>query len=308
MVDSFDRFTERARKVLTLAQEEAQRFNHNYIGTEHLLLGLVREGDGVAARVLSNLGVQLPKVRSAVEFIIGRGEGMVVGEIGLTPRAKKVIELAVDEVRRLNHHYIGTEHLLLGLVREGEGIAAGVLESLGVSLEKVRAQVMQVVNQSGGYGQSRRSGTLGQPAMPVFPRLRTLLDIVPILQQRDQAGIAVTLIALERYAEGFVATFTVAVNLRFVDPAQAPDVPITWTIAARDDLGGAYQGRVEGLRWADDLQWRLFATFAPGLPPEARRVDLELPALHVLETPEQEDDIWSFSVTLPDATTEPTSS
>ncbi len=147
-MSQFDKFTERARKVLTLAQEEAQRFNHNYIGTEHLLLGLVREGDGVAARVLSNMGVQLPKVRSAVEFIIGRGEGAVVGEIGLTPRAKKVIELAVDEARRLNHHYIGTEHLLLGLVREGEGIAAGVLESLGVNLEKVRAQVMQVVNQS----------------------------------------------------------------------------------------------------------------------------------------------------------------
>ena len=139
MADKFDKFTERARKVLTLAQEEAQRFNHNYIGTEHLLLGLVREGDGVAARVLTNLGVELPKVRTAVEFIIGRGDRMVIGEIGLTPRAKKVIELAVDEARRLNHHYIGTEHLLLGLVREGEGIAAGVLESLGVSLEKVRA-------------------------------------------------------------------------------------------------------------------------------------------------------------------------
>jgi ATP-dependent Clp protease ATP-binding subunit ClpC len=156
MADKFDKFTERARKVLTLAQEEAQRFNHNYIGTEHLLLGLVREGDGVAARVLSNMGVQLPKVRSAVEFIIGRGETMIMGEIGLTPRAKKVIELAVDEARRLNHHYIGTEHLLLGLVREGEGIAAGVLESLGVNLEKVRAQVMQVVSQSSTYSQGKQ--------------------------------------------------------------------------------------------------------------------------------------------------------
>src|SRR5687767_12250897 len=155
MSDKFDKFTERARKVLTLAQEEAQRFNHNYIGTEHLLLGLVREGDGVAARVLSNMGVQLPKVRSAVEFIIGRGESVIMGEIGLTPRAKKVLELAIDEARRLNHHYIGTEHLLLGLVREGEGIAAGVLESLGVNLEKVRAQVMQVVNQSSSYSQSK---------------------------------------------------------------------------------------------------------------------------------------------------------
>ncbi|HEX3303129.1 MAG TPA: ATP-dependent Clp protease ATP-binding subunit [Thermomicrobiales bacterium] len=151
----FDKFTERARKVLQLAQEEAQRFNHNYIGTEHLLLGLVREGDGVAARVLNNMGVQLPKVRSAVEFIIGRGEGAVIGDIGLTPRAKKVLELAVDEGRRLNHHYIGTEHLLLGLVREGEGIAAGVLESLGVNLEKVRAQVMQVVSQSSTQAQTK---------------------------------------------------------------------------------------------------------------------------------------------------------
>ncbi len=149
MSDRFDKFTERAKKVLVLAQEEAQRFNHNYIGTEHLLLGLVREGEGIAAKVLSNLGVELNKVRSAVEFIIGRGDRMVIGDISLTPRAKKVIELAVEEARRLNHNYIGTEHLLLGLVREGEGIAAGVLESLGVNLEKVRTQVITVVSQSG---------------------------------------------------------------------------------------------------------------------------------------------------------------
>ena len=146
--DRFDKFTERARKVLSLAQEEAQRFNHNYIGTEHLLLGLVREGEGVAAKVLSNLGVELNKVRSAVEFIIGRGDRIVLGEIGLTPRARKVIELAVDEARRLNHHYIGTEHLLLGLVREGEGIAANVLTSLGVNLELVRAQTIQVLSHT----------------------------------------------------------------------------------------------------------------------------------------------------------------
>jgi ATP-dependent Clp protease ATP-binding subunit ClpC len=118
-MDRFDKFTDRARKVLTLAQDEAQRFNHNYIGTEHLLLGLVREGEGVAARVLENMNVELAKVRTAVEFIIGRGDRPVVGEVGLTPRAKRVIELAIDEARRLGHNYIGTEHLLLGLVREG---------------------------------------------------------------------------------------------------------------------------------------------------------------------------------------------
>lgn len=146
--DRFDKFTQRARKVLSLAQEEAQRFQHNYIGSEHILLGLVREGEGAAAKVLVGLGVELNKVRSAVEFIIGRGDRIVLGEIGLTPRAKKIVELAVDEARRLNHHYIGTEHLLLGLVREGEGIGAGVLESLGVNLEKVRAQTLQVLGHS----------------------------------------------------------------------------------------------------------------------------------------------------------------
>ena len=155
MNDKFEKFTERARKVLSLAQDEAQRFNHNYIGTEHLLLGLVREGDGVAAKVLANLGVELQKVRSAVEFIIGRGDRIVLGEIGLTPRAKKVIELAVDEARRLNHHYIGTEHLLLGLIREGEGIGAGVLESLGINLERARQATLDVLSSGASGGATR---------------------------------------------------------------------------------------------------------------------------------------------------------
>ncbi len=179
--ERFDKFTERARKVLTLAQEEATRFNHNYIGTEHLLLGLLREGDGVAAKVLASLGVELNRVRSAVEFIIGRGDRMIMGEIGLTPRAKKVIELAVDEARRLGHHYIGTEHLLLGLVREGEGIAAGVLESVGVSLDKVRTQTIQVLSaSSGSFGVSQPVAAaeegMAPPATPtvrwVYLRLR----------------------------------------------------------------------------------------------------------------------------------------
>ena len=156
-MERFDKFTDRARKVLTLAQDEAQRFNHNYIGTEHLLLGLVREGEGVAARVLENMNVELPKVRTAVEFIIGRGDRPVVGEVGLTPRAKRVIELAIDEARRLGHNYIGTEHLLLGLVREGEGIAAGVLESLGVNLDKVRHEVIRVLSQSSSVGPAQET-------------------------------------------------------------------------------------------------------------------------------------------------------
>ena len=170
MPDRFDKFTERARRVLTLAQEEAQRFNHNYIGTEHLLLGLVREGDGVAAKVLSNLGVDLNKVRSAVEFIIGRGDRSGTGEIGLTPRAKKVIELAVDEARRLNHSYIGTEHLLLGLVREGEGVAAGVLESLGVNLERVRGETTRILAPSQPQ-QSRAAVGQRQARTPTLDQL-----------------------------------------------------------------------------------------------------------------------------------------
>ena len=185
--DRFDKFTERARKVLSLAQEEAQRFQHNYIGTEHLLLGLVREGEGVAAKVLGNLGVELNKVRSAVEYIIGRGDRIVLGEIGLTPRAKKVIELAVDEARRLNHHYIGTEHLLLGLVREGEGIAAGVLESLGVNLEKVRTQTIQVLGQAGmpQKSQEPRAGSVPQLMLVLLTEARNVLVIV--MQEKEQA-------------------------------------------------------------------------------------------------------------------------
>ena len=206
MADRFDKFTERARRVLTLAQEEAQRFNHNYIGTEHLLLGLVREGDGVAAKVLANLGVELSKVRSAVEFIIGRGDRAVLGEIGLTPRAKKVIELAVDEARRLNHHYIGTEHVLLGLVREGEGIAAGVLESLGVNLERVRAETTRILSQSSpqsspsgaGARQATRTPTIDQLGIdltaaaradkldPVIGREKEIQRVVQILSRRTK--------------------------------------------------------------------------------------------------------------------------
>ena len=149
--------------MLHLAQEEAQRFQHNYIGTEHLLLGLVREGEGVAAKVLRNHGVELNRVRSAVEFIRGRGDRIVLGAIGMTPRAKQLIELAVDEARRLNHHYIGTEHLLLGLVREGEGVAAGILASLGVKLEIVRTQTIQMLNPPGS-GQTNETTAIVAPS------------------------------------------------------------------------------------------------------------------------------------------------
>jgi ATP-dependent Clp protease ATP-binding subunit ClpC len=142
----FDQFTKRARKVLSLAQQEAQRLCHHSIGTEHLLLGLVREGEGVAGKVLIDLGVDLENARKAVEGRLGRGTHIVLGEIGLTSQAKNVIELTIDEARHLNHSYIGTEHLLLGLLREGEGSGSGVLESFGLSLQEVRAKTLQILN------------------------------------------------------------------------------------------------------------------------------------------------------------------
>ena len=204
MSSRFEKFTERARKVLTLSQEEAQRFNHNYIGTEHILLGLVREGDGVAAKVLVNLGLELERVRQTVESSMGKGERTVSGEVGLTPRAKRVIELAVDEARRLHHNYIGTEHLLLGLLREGEGIAASALEGLGVTLEKVRAETVRLLSQNmppqqaqaGAARPATRTPTLDQLSVdltaaaragkldPVIGRDKEIERVIQILSRR----------------------------------------------------------------------------------------------------------------------------
>ena len=203
MGSRFEKFSVRARRVLSLAQDEAQRFNHNYIGTEHILLGLVRETEGVAARVLSSLSVDLSKVRSAVEFIIGRGEKPAQGEIGLTPRAKKVVELAVDEARRMNHTYIGTEHLLIGLLREGEGVAAGVLESLGVTLDKVRAETHRILSHTSGTGAQGSRSTSKTPTLdqlgidltvaakadkldPVIGREKEIERMVQILSRRTK--------------------------------------------------------------------------------------------------------------------------
>ena len=143
---AFDRFTPRARNVLGLAQDEGRRLRHNYVGTEHLLLGLLREDRGLAARVLRHeLGVVLPGARSAVEAVVGRGTVTPPGELRLTPRAKRVFALARDEAKRLRHDYVGTEHLLLGLMREGEGVGAGVLASRGIALPRLRSEVLRVL-------------------------------------------------------------------------------------------------------------------------------------------------------------------
>jgi ATP-dependent Clp protease ATP-binding subunit ClpC len=139
----FERFTEKAIKVIMLAQEEARRLGHNFVGTEQILLGLIGEGTGIGPKVLKSMGVNLKDARVEVEKIIGRGSGFVAVEIPFTPRAKRVLELSLEEARQLGHNYIGTEHLLLGLIREGEGVAARVLENLGVDLSKVRSQIIR---------------------------------------------------------------------------------------------------------------------------------------------------------------------
>src|ERR671928_577660 len=159
-MDMFERFTDRARKVMALANQEAQRFNHEYIGTEHILLGLVKEGSGVAANVLKNLDIDLRKIRLEVEKIVQSGPDMVtMGKLPQTPRAKKVIEYSIEEARNLNHNYVGTEHLLLGLLREQEGVAAQVLMNLGLKLEDVREEVLNLL----GHNMATEEGGSGAP-------------------------------------------------------------------------------------------------------------------------------------------------
>src|SRR5436189_1014756 len=158
----FERFTDRARRVVVLAQEEARMLSHNYIGTEHILLGLIHEGEGVAAKALESLNISLEAVRSQVEEIIGQGGSSPSGHIPFTPRAKKVLELSLREALQLGHNYIGTEHILLGLIREGEGVAAQVLVKLGADLSRVRQQVIQLLSgYSGPSGQEKPAATTG---------------------------------------------------------------------------------------------------------------------------------------------------
>ena len=155
----FERFTDRARRVVVLAQEEARLLNHSYIGTEHILLGLIHEGEGVAAKALESLGISLEAVRSQVQDIIGQGGSSPSGHIPFTPRAKKVLELSLREALQLGHNYIGTEHILLGLIREGEGVAAQVLVKLGADLSRVRQQVIQLLSgYQGSQGKEPQAG------------------------------------------------------------------------------------------------------------------------------------------------------
>src|SRR5512137_1067452 len=171
----FNRFTERARKVIILAKEEAKRFNHDYIGTEHILLGLIREGEGVAAAVLEKMGVSLENIRIEIEKLVQPGPTtQIIGDLPFTPRAKKALELAAEEARSLGHNYIGTEHLLLGLIREEEGVASQVLMNLGLDLATVRNKVMEVLgSELPGFGQA--PAKTKTPALDAFGRDLTAL-------------------------------------------------------------------------------------------------------------------------------------
>src|SRR5690349_23979113 len=165
----FERFTDRSRRVVVLAQEEARMLSHNYIGTEHILLGLIHEGEGVAAKALESLDISLEAVRGQVEDIIGQGQQAPSGHIPFTPRAKKVLELSLREALQLGHNYIGTEHILLGLIREGEGVAAQVLVKLGADLNRVRQQVIQLISgyqgkEGSGSSQAESGASEGTPA------------------------------------------------------------------------------------------------------------------------------------------------
>jgi ATP-dependent Clp protease ATP-binding subunit ClpA len=173
----FERFTDRARRVVVLAQDEARMLNHNYIGTEHILLGLIHEGEGLAAKALESLGISLQAVRQQVEQIIGQGESApAAGHIPFTPRAKKVLELSLREAMQLGHNYLGTEHILLGLIREGEGVAAQVLVKLGADLSRVREQVIQLLHEYQGKEPAASRARRRERAL--LTRLQARLDAV----------------------------------------------------------------------------------------------------------------------------------
>jgi ATP-dependent Clp protease ATP-binding subunit ClpA len=226
----FERFTDRARRVVVLAQEEARMLNHNYIGTEHILLGLIHEGEGVAARALEAMEVSLTEVRTLVEEIIGSGQTAPTGHIPFTPRAKKVLELSLRESLQLGHTYIGTEHILLGLVREGEGVAAQVLVKLGADLERVRQQVLGVLGQEGVLESSP-----GRRFLERFSdSAHTVLEMA-----RDSA---------RDLGHEAIEPTDILLGLIVTDDAEVGDLLATWGV----DLAAARR-RIEALAAEEDL-------------------------------------------------------
>ena len=243
----FERFTDRARRVVVLAQEEARMLNHNYIGTEHILLGLIHEGEGVAAKALQSLGISLEAVRQQVEEIIGQGQQAPSGHIPFTPRAKKVLELSLREALQLGHNYIGTEHILLGLIREGEGVAAQVLVKLGADLNRMRQQVIQLLH---GYQGSRDPASSG--VEPEYEESGPL----------TMAQAAVREARIARSARVFSQTQLDSLMARLDDVGSRLDMVVERLVSMEERLASIEGHLAEGRRPA---------ARAPRKPPAARK-------------------------------------
>jgi hypothetical protein len=275
----FERFTDRARRVVVLAQEEARLLNHNYIGTEHILLGLIHEGEGVAAKALTQLGVSLEAVRAQVTEIIGQGADAPTGHIPFTPRSKKVLELSLREALELGHNYIGTEHILLGLLREGQGVGAQVLVKLGAGRDQVRQAVVQLLaGYAGGRPPEQAAAASRPPVAPVaggpgFYAEREppeLVRVVPLAREvTGESGLRVVLISLEIWSGWFDLRY--ALLPRMDAPPQ--EVALDWRVT--DDLGTDYTltGMAAGggpLLHVHQLDFR------PAPPPDTRTLILTL--------------------------------
>jgi len=274
----FERFAQNARRAVVLAQEEARLLNHNYIGTEHILLGLAREGEGVAAQALKTLDVSLERVRAEVERIIGRGQVAPGGHIPFTPRAKKVLELSLREALQLGHNYIGTAHILLGVVREGEGVAAQVLEELTPGLAEVRQQVLQILAAGGGRAEDEpQAGGVATPPLATMAggpgafqqqEPPELIRVIPLAREVHRGdGYRLVLISLELWSEWM--------DLRYALLSETapllPEVDLDWRVADSNgmeyEMAGATSsgGRLLNIRQL---------TFQPGLADDAHSITL----------------------------------
>jgi Clp amino terminal domain, pathogenicity island component len=282
----FERFTDRARRVVVLAQEEARHLDHNYIGTEHILLGLIHEGEGVAARSLEALGISLEAVRTQVVEIVGHGSDAPGGHIPFTPRAKKVLELSLREALGLSHNYIGTEHILLGLIREGEGVAAQVLVNLGASFDRVRQQVIQLLADASQLQAEQVAGmptrisqqqamamVAGGPGAYQEGEPPELVRVVPLAREVFRGfGIRLALMSLEVWTGWFDLRYAI---LPDQPPTSAPmhDVAVEWQVT--DDTGTGYE--LAGAASSGGRLLRIHQlTVRPAPPEQARRLTLTL--------------------------------
>jgi len=274
----FERFTDRARRVVVLAQEEARLLGHNHIGTEHILLGLIQEGEGVAARALRAMDISLEATRTQVVEIVGHGDEQPASHIPFTPRAKKVLELSLREALQLGHNYIGTEHILLGLIREGEGVAAQVLEPQGASLERVRQQVVELLTAAGETTLEQVAGgraRLGQQAVTamvagghgVYEEREppALVRVVPLAREVYAGqGLRIVLISLEIWG----AWLDLRYAMLSAEPSPPPRLPgLDWQVT--DDAGTAYE--VVGMGHGGGRLLHVFQVGFRPAPPEGVR-------------------------------------